>query len=162
MNLFDLYPTIVAMAGLPEKAGLDGRNLLPLVSNPDPFDSIGNVGIQVPDGPADLLAGVTDPDGDGVILASLGVHERWNNPTDKQYSRNLGTGNGIELQYIKLKHYPGDLNSDDYVGFEDLMQLTEQWLWTGGSGAILEDLIEDGTVNLNDFAVISENWKNSF
>lgn len=30
-------------------------------------------------------------------LASLGVHEHWNNPRDKQYSRNLGTGNGIEL-----------------------------------------------------------------
>jgi hypothetical protein len=30
-------------------------------------------------------------------LASLGVHERWNNPTDKQYSRNLGKKEGIEL-----------------------------------------------------------------
>jgi hypothetical protein len=32
-----------------------------------------------------------------VRMASLGVHEHWNNATDKQYSRNLGTGNGIEL-----------------------------------------------------------------
>jgi len=38
-----------------------------------------------------------DPEGDGTRLASLGVHEHWNNPTDKQYSRNLGTGDGIEL-----------------------------------------------------------------
>ncbi len=30
-------------------------------------------------------------------LASLGVHEHWNNATSKQYSRNLGTGSGIEL-----------------------------------------------------------------
>lgn len=30
-------------------------------------------------------------------LTSLGVHEHWNNPQDKQYSRNLGAGNGIEL-----------------------------------------------------------------
>jgi hypothetical protein len=30
-------------------------------------------------------------------LNSLGVHEHWNNPSDKKYSRNLGTGNGIEL-----------------------------------------------------------------
>ena len=30
-------------------------------------------------------------------MTSLGVHEHWNNPTDKQYSRNLGTGEGIEL-----------------------------------------------------------------
>jgi len=34
---------------------------------------------------------------DGVRLQSLGVHEYWNNSTNKQYSRNLGTGNGIEL-----------------------------------------------------------------
>lgn len=30
-------------------------------------------------------------------LASLGVHEHWNNPVDRQYSRNLRTGEGIEL-----------------------------------------------------------------
>ncbi len=30
-------------------------------------------------------------------LQSLGVHEHWNNPTDRKYSRNLGTGKGIEL-----------------------------------------------------------------
>ena len=40
---------------------------------------------------------VYDPEGDGTRLASLGVHEHWNNPFDRQYSRNLGTGNGIEL-----------------------------------------------------------------
>ena len=30
-------------------------------------------------------------------LASLGVHEHWNNAKEKQYSRNLGKGEGIEL-----------------------------------------------------------------
>ncbi|KKK88764.1 hypothetical protein LCGC14_2739870, partial [marine sediment metagenome] len=36
-----------------------------------------------------------DPDHSGDVrrLASLGTHEHWNNPTDKQYSRNLGAGN---------------------------------------------------------------------
>ncbi|MHC4169754.1 MAG: DUF362 domain-containing protein [Planctomycetota bacterium] len=40
-----------------------------------------------------------DPDHKGNVarLKSLGVHERWNNPSDKEYSRNLGTGDGIEL-----------------------------------------------------------------
>jgi Domain of unknown function (DUF362) len=38
-----------------------------------------------------------DPGKTGTRLASLGVHEHWNNPVDKQYSRNLGTGLGIEL-----------------------------------------------------------------
>ncbi len=38
-----------------------------------------------------------DPDKSGKPVPVLGVHEHWNNPVDKQYSRNLGTGNGIEL-----------------------------------------------------------------
>jgi hypothetical protein len=37
------------------------------------------------------------PAGDGAPLASLGVHEHWNNADERQYSRNLGTGEGIEL-----------------------------------------------------------------
>jgi hypothetical protein len=40
---------------------------------------------------------VYDPENDGIPLQSLGVHEHWNNPTDKQYSGNLSTGEGIEL-----------------------------------------------------------------
>ncbi len=38
-----------------------------------------------------------DPEGDGKPLESMGVHEHWNNPKERKYSRNLGTGNGIEL-----------------------------------------------------------------
>jgi hypothetical protein len=34
-------------------------------------------------------------------LQSLGVHERWNNDKDRKYSRNLGTGNGIELMTLE-------------------------------------------------------------
>lgn len=35
-------------------------------------------------------------------LASLGVHEHWNNPQQKQYTRNLGTGKGIELVAARI------------------------------------------------------------
>jgi uncharacterized protein (DUF362 family) len=35
-------------------------------------------------------------------LASLGVHEHWNNPKEKKYSRNLGSGKGIELVAVEL------------------------------------------------------------
>jgi hypothetical protein len=38
-----------------------------------------------------------DPERDGIRCRSLGVHERWNNATDKQYSGNLGKAHGIEL-----------------------------------------------------------------
>jgi len=50
------------------------------------------------DWPAGLLY---DPEDDGTYLPrSMGVHEHWNNANDKQYTRNLGTGEGIELVQI--------------------------------------------------------------
>lgn len=52
-----------------------------------------------------------DPEGDGTPLTSLGVNEHWNNPTDKQYSRNLGTGNGIEL--IQIDQSTTDIEKTD-------------------------------------------------
>ena len=36
----------------------------------------------------------------GKAEGSLGVHEHWNNPTQRMYSRNLGTGKGIELYRV--------------------------------------------------------------
>jgi hypothetical protein len=44
-----------------------------------------------------------DPERDGTTLSSLGTAEHWNNPIDKKYSRNLKTGNGIELIYSPVK-----------------------------------------------------------
>jgi hypothetical protein len=38
--------------------------------------------------------------GSSAFVGSLGAEEHWNNSSNKQYSRNLGTGNGIEL--VKL------------------------------------------------------------
>jgi len=39
-----------------------------------------------------------DPENDGSNLDSLGVHEHWNNPEDKKYSKNINPdNNGIEL-----------------------------------------------------------------
>jgi hypothetical protein len=38
-----------------------------------------------------------DPERDGIRCRSLGVHEHWNNGTDKKYSGNLGKAHGIEL-----------------------------------------------------------------
>jgi hypothetical protein len=40
---------------------------------------------------------VYNPNPDGEPVESLGVHEHWNNPVERQYSRNLGKREGIEL-----------------------------------------------------------------
>jgi len=56
-------------------------------------------------------AGITyDPDNDGVLIASLGVHEHWNDSLHKQYTRNLGTGFGIELYKAHETHTGIDVN----------------------------------------------------
>jgi hypothetical protein len=43
-----------------------------------------------------------DPQRNNSPISSLGVMEHWNNPEDKQYSRNLGRNEGIELVKRKL------------------------------------------------------------
>ncbi|HDQ44976.1 MAG TPA: DUF362 domain-containing protein [bacterium] len=59
-----------------------------------------------------------DPENDGTILpASLGVHEHWNNPEDKQYSRNLGLDTGIELLLISGSSAVGDPGTGMVRGF---------------------------------------------
>jgi len=42
-----------------------------------------------------------DPEKDGTTIGSLGTHEHWNNPVERKYSRNLGTGKGIELMEVQ-------------------------------------------------------------
>jgi uncharacterized protein (DUF362 family) len=64
-----------------------------------------------------------DPEGDGTRLASLGVHEHWNDAARKQYSRNLGTGDGIELVPISMAggFTRGDVNADRKVDVSDVV-----------------------------------------
>lgn len=56
-----------------------------------------------------------DPDRSGIHIYSLGVHEHWNNQTDKKYSRNLGTGNGIELIDIEQNNLTGIATQENPV-----------------------------------------------
>ena len=57
--------------------------------------------------------------------------EHWNNPVDKQYSRNLGTGNGIEL--IKLPSWSkADFNLDNKVNFVDFAYFALSWQSSAG------------------------------
>lgn len=47
-------------------------------------------------------SGTSYTDGNGHTVTNLGVHEHWNNSTEKLYSRNLGKDEGIEL--IQIGH----------------------------------------------------------
>ena len=58
---------------------------------------------------------VYDPEGDGTPLRSLGVHEHWNDHINKQYSRNLGKEEGIELSYIDATSGATNTNPIDTV-----------------------------------------------
>jgi hypothetical protein len=77
-----------------------------------------------------------DPDSNGVHIASLGVHEHWNDGVNRQYSRDLRTGNGIELlkvgrvtsvaekpravpqQFVLYQNYPNPFNPTTIVSYE--------------------------------------------
>lgn len=101
---------------------------------------------------------IYDPENDGTPLESLGVHEHWNNSTDKLYSRNLGTGEGIELiQSIVVDIIPGDFEPDGDVDFNDLCVLAAYWLGSNQPGCI-GDLDGDCDVDLKDFAILAQNW----
>lgn len=45
-------------------------------------------------------SGTDYTDGNGHAVENLGVHEHWNNSSEKLYSRNLGKDEGIELVQI--------------------------------------------------------------
>lgn len=68
---------------------------------------------------------VYDPAGLGDGLESLGVHEHWNNPTDKQYSRNLGADEGIELVTWEPPAGADWTTRNWFGGFDDISHLED-------------------------------------
>lgn len=98
-----------------------------------------------------------DPEDDGTRLQSLGVHEHWNDPNNKQYTRNLGTGDGIEL--LKVSSIPnGDLNDDGKVNFKDFAMLAQYWGQSNETADVAPIAAPDGVVDLKDLAILCENW----
>ncbi|UCC22291.1 MAG: DUF362 domain-containing protein [Planctomycetota bacterium] len=96
-------------------------------------------------------------DGNVVQLESLGVHEHWNNSTDKQYSRNLGEEYGIELIALSQR-ITGDIATDGKVNFIDFGILAGQWMSSGCGECEGADLTDDGNVGPADLSRLSENW----
>jgi len=77
-----------------------------------------------------------DPDhkGDVVRLASLGVHEHWNNAKDRQYSRNLGKNQGIELMKVPVESKPAGVVAPG----EKVVLLASEFKFTEGPAADAE------------------------
>ncbi len=95
---------------------------------------------------------------DATRMESLGVHEHWNNETSKQYSRNLGTGPGIELvssPTVKCAALDGDISGDCRVDYLDVNQISDEWL---ASGSLASDLDGSGLVDFNDFDILAGDW----
>lgn len=70
-------------------------------------------------------------------LASLGVHEHWNNPKDRQYSRNLGKSEGIEL--VKVSQAAGENKTAGVVApGEKAVLLASGFRFTEGPAADAE------------------------
>lgn len=101
-----------------------------------------------------------DPDNDGNNLQSLGVHEHWNNPIDKQYSRNLGTGNGIEL--IKLSSQSkADFDLDNKINFVDFAHFANSWQSSPGDSnynSLFDVADPNDIVNEKDLAILAADW----
>jgi uncharacterized protein (DUF362 family) len=95
-----------------------------------------------------------DPEGDGTGLASLGVHEHWNNATEKKYSRNLGTGEGIELVLVpaEVTFRRGDVNVDGGVDISDAVVILFHLFVGGGAPACARsaDADDSGELDVTD------------
>ncbi len=84
-------------------------------------------------------------------FGSLGVHEHWN--SNKLYTRNLGTGNGIELiRQAPLPPAPSaDFNGDGRVDGKDFLIWQLHFPMSSGATHAMGDADYNGTVDGKDF-----------
>ena len=118
------------------------RSEMPVVANADNFmHEAANIG--------------NPPSGiryEGRAQKSLGVHEHWNNPDDRMYSRNLKTGKGIELYRVPLDAERPAIEyfySDRISKIED-QSVTLYWKTSNGE----EVLLNGEAVAANDSCVV--------
>ncbi len=99
-----------------------------------------------------------DPEGDGTAIQSLGVHEHWNNEQDKQYSRNLGSGEGIELILATKKdnnqgQQPMEIDSPENLSV-NLVQENIKLFWIDNADNEDAFIIEYAVGNEDDFTTL--------
>jgi hypothetical protein len=116
----------------------------------------------------DPCSGATyDPNHDGSITESLGVHEHWDNAIDKQYSRNLDPINGTGIELVTQPPEPqeiiGDFDDDNDVDFKDFAVLAAAWGSQPGDAnwepdCDISEPLPDGVIDIYDLAVFCDNW----
>jgi len=62
---------------------------------------------------------IYDPNNTGNPIPSMGVHEHWNNSEEMQYSRNLNSGDGIEL----IKHFKNATDTENETFQQEIFDL---------------------------------------
>jgi len=78
----------------------------------------------------------------------------------------VDTGMPIELTIGGVESSRSASISSNFLGqqqsdFPALAALAGQWLWTGTPGGIDQDIVQDGSVNLADFAEFAAKWRGS-
>ncbi len=104
---------------------------------------------------------VYDPNHDGGLTQSLGVHEHWNNSIDKQYSRNLDpNGTGIEL--ATELGLVGDIDDNNDIDANDYAILTDMMGSRAGdpdwNPACDISMPSDGVIDEADYDVFVDQW----
>ena len=108
------------------------------------------------------------PDGTGKLTTSLGIHEHWNNSTDRKYEGNLG-GTGIELVDAKASTpaptqtpavLKGDVNGDNTVTIVDAL-ITAQY-YVGLNPPVFVQAAADvncsGSIDIIDALLIAQKY----
>jgi sugar lactone lactonase YvrE len=137
-------PPITDLDGLPHKSGA--------------HDYLHEAAL-IPDPPSDANY---DPNHNGGLTESLGVHEHWNNATDKQYSRNLDPVNGTGIELVTGPERIGDFDNNGRVDFKDFAVLAAAWLSKPGDANWNADCDisepSDGIIDERDLKVFCDNW----
>ncbi len=99
-----------------------------------------------------------------VRRSSLGVHEHWNNNTNRQYSRNLSpSGTGIELLWLDVGD-PGDADRNKTVNTNDIQAVASGFAKVRGQTGFVQntDLTFDGRIDISDLLQVASNFGTTY
>ncbi len=107
-----------------------------------------------------------DPAHDGGLTKSLGVHEHWNNPIDKQYSRNLDQVNGNGIELVTGPGMIRDFCQDGFLDFKDFGVFAAAWRSQAGDenwnpACDISPSI-DGVIDERDLEALADHWLDIF